>query len=91
MASLDLKLTQVLNALAEAGVEIRTVTLGGRGGGLCQLGKRLILMIDCECDRATQYDRILHEIAHISSFDRTTLSDDVRADLQRLTPPTTRR
>ena len=66
------------------GIEIRRIPIGGRGGTLCAIKGRRVLFLDTDADRATQYDRVLRELAQVPEIDSIYLRPEVREDLDRI-------
>ena len=82
--NLDAKLGVLLTLADSLGIEIRRIPIGGRGGTLCAIKGRRVLFLDTDADRATQYDRVLRELAQVPEIDSVYLRPEVREDLDRI-------
>jgi len=83
---LDAKLNALLTLAESLDIEIRRIPIGGRGGTLCTVKGRRVLFLDTEADRATQYDRVLRELAQLPEIDGVYLRPELREDLDRIAP-----
>ncbi|NOT00213.1 MAG: hypothetical protein HOP29_06255 [Phycisphaerales bacterium] len=81
--SVDAKLSTLLEVAESLGIEVRHASLEGRGGGLCRIKGKRVLFVDLECDRATRYHAVLHEISQLPEIDDVFLGPELREDIDR--------
>jgi hypothetical protein len=77
------RLDELLAVAEELGIEIRRVSLGGEGGGLCSLRGKRVLFLDLSADAATRYDRTVEAMARLPEMQDRYLSPQLREDLDR--------
>ena len=76
------RLEALLEVAEQLGIEIRTESMGGGGGGLCRLKGRRVLFVDTAADLATRYDRALAAVAGLDEVDGQYLLPEVRRDIE---------
>jgi len=77
------RLETLLARAEELGIEIRRVSLGGEGGGLCVIKGRQVLFLDMAADPATRYDRTVSAMARVPAVQDKFLPPELREDLDR--------
>ena len=73
----------IIALLQRAGVEVRETALGGRGGGLCEVGGKKILFIDLDADLATRLERSVQALAELPQLDSVFIPPVIRDLLDR--------
>ena len=77
------KLELLLNIIRELGVEVRSVTMDGEGGGLCMMKDRRVLFVDTLADTVTKYERTLEAAGELGELEDRFLPPEVREDIER--------
>ena len=78
------RLDTLLNLARELGIEIRSESLGGEGGGMCILRGRRVLFVDTSADVETRYEKTVGSMATLKELDGRYVPPEVRDDLDRL-------
>ncbi|MCK6482902.1 MAG: hypothetical protein HUU22_09015 [Phycisphaerae bacterium] len=78
------RLEALLTLAEQIGLEIRRESLGGDGGGLCELRGRRVLFVDSAADIDTRYERTLAAIAETPEWESRYVSPELREDLDRM-------
>lgn len=75
------RLEMLLELAEEIGIEVRAVTMGGEGGGLCVLKGRRVLFVDTAADLGTRYERTLAGMAGLPELEGRFIVPEIRQDL----------
>jgi hypothetical protein len=78
------RLDVLLNLARELGIEIRSESLGGEGGGMCVLRGRRVLFVDTSADVETRYEKTVGAMAALAELDGRYVPPEVREDLDRM-------
>lgn len=81
--SVDAKLSALLDVAESLGIEVRHASLEGRGGGICRIHGKRVLFVDLECDRATRYYAVLHEVSQLPEIDTLFVEPVLREEIDR--------
>ncbi len=80
----------MLTLARELGIDLRSESLGGEGGGLCALKGRRVLFVDTSADLDTRYERTAAALAGLPELEGRYLPPEIREDLHRFTEGTAR-
>jgi len=78
------RLDTLLNLARELGIDIRSESLGGEGGGMCVLRGRRVLFVDTSADLETRYEKTVGAMSTLPELDGRYVPPEVREDLDRL-------
>ncbi len=74
----DRLFSEILLVCQRMDIEVRLASLGGEGGGLCEVRGRRFLYVDAESDMATRVDRCLHIIAACPDVEQVFIPPSLR-------------
>lgn len=74
----------VISILERVGVEVRETSLGGAGGGLCEVRGRKILLVDVDADQRTRLERCVRALADLPEAQSVYLPPVVRELMDQL-------
>lgn len=68
---------ELLRCAREVGIEVRSVCLGGNGGGLANVKGRRQLFIDTEADPEVQVERTVSALRRVPEMAQVAMREDV--------------
>lgn len=81
MAS-DGELDEILRLLRSLEIDVRFEHVGGRGGGLCGVGKQRVFFVDLDADSASKFERAVDALRELPDWDTHYLSPALRERLK---------
>jgi len=71
----------LLDALRKLDIEVRFEHLGGKGGGLCRVGKQSVFFVDLDADAATTSGTGVEALLSMPGVEQMFLPPSIRAAL----------
>jgi hypothetical protein len=72
----------MLAAAKQCGIEVRQVSLGGEGGGLCEIKGKPVLFVDTMADVETSFARTAEALGSVAGIDEIFLRPEIREAIE---------